>query len=242
MDDYERQALADLAQWRSKVAKGPNLWDQATRGVQDKINQVIPEKVHAAITAAMEKMTRAILTGSQVTTAKPLLSGTLQEREDQVRARIASYRTGAAVEGGIAGAGGFLAAAADFPILIGIKIKLLYDIAALYGRDLKDFDERLYLLAIFQLAFSSTRHRHEVYAGVADWSAGRAVRPRSFEEFDWRRFQQEYRDYIDLAKLAQMIPVVGAPIGAVVNFRLVDRLGETAMNAYRLRWFDDAAS
>ena len=237
MDAYEQQALADLAAWRRQVTKGPNLWDHATRGVQDKINQVIPEKVHAVVTAAMEKMTSGILTGSQVTTAKPLLAGSLQEREDQVRARIAAYRAGAAVEGGVAGAGGFLAAAADFPILIGIKIKLLYDIAALYGRDLKDFDERLYLLSIFQLAFSSARHRHVVYAGMADWEAAHAIRPKRLEDFDWRRFQQEYRDYIDLAKLAQMIPVVGAPIGAVVNFRLVDRLGETAMNAYRMRWF-----
>lgn len=54
---------------------------------------------------------------------------------------------------------------------------------------------------------------------------------------DWRRFQQEYRDYIDLAKLAQLIPIVGAPIGAVVNYRLLDQLGEAAINAYRMRWF-----
>jgi hypothetical protein len=55
-------------------------------------------------------------------------------------------------------------------------------------------------------------------------------------QFDWRTFQQEYRDYIDLAKLAQFIPVIGAPVGAVVNYRLLDKLGRTAMNAYRMRW------
>ena len=32
-------------------------------------------------------------------------------------------------------------------------------------------------------------------------------------QFDWRTFQQEYRDYIDLAKLAQMLPGVGAVVG-----------------------------
>ena len=40
-------------------------------------------------------------------------------------------------------------------------------------------------------------------------------------EFDWRNFQQEYRDYIDLAKMAQLIPVIGAPVGIVVNNRLI---------------------
>ena len=57
-----------------------------------------------------------------------------------------------------------------------------------------------------------------------------------FQQFDWRKFQQEYRDYIDLAKLVQMIPVVGAPIGALVNWKLLERLGRTAMNSYRMRW------
>ena len=40
---------------------------------------------------------------------------------------------------------------------------------------------------------------------------------------------------VDLAKLAQLIPLVGAPIGAVVNWRLTERLGVTAINACRLR-------
>jgi hypothetical protein len=30
--------------------------------------------------------------------------------------------------------------------------------------------------------------------------------------------------------------VVGAPVGAVVNWRLTAHLGKTAMMAYRMRW------
>ena len=72
-------------------------------------------------------------------------------------------------------------------------------------------------------------------AGLEGWDA--APHPRSLDDVDWRRLQQEYRDYIDLAKLAQLIPVIGAPVGAVVNYRLLDRLGEAAIGAYRMRWF-----
>ena len=36
--------------------------------------------------------------------------------------------------------------------------------------------------------------------------------------------------------MAQLIPVIGAVVGVVVNYRLLNKLGETAMNAYRLRW------
>ena len=71
-------------------------------------------------------------------------------------------------------------------------------------------------------------------------AAGRGLhQPERIEDFDWRKFQLEYRDYIDLAKMAQLIPVIGAPVGAVVNWRLTTRLATTAMNAYRLRWFED---
>ncbi len=72
-----------------------------------------------------------------------------------------------------------------------------------------------------------------VFAGLENWDA--RTHPTDFEHFDWRGFQREYRDYIDLAKLAQLIPVVGAPIGALVNWKLTERLGEMAINGYRAR-------
>lgn len=231
---YERQARAELAAWRTKVLKGPGVLGEAARSVQGRINRIIPEKVHQAVSATIEQMTRAILTGADWTTAEPLIGAGLAEREARVREKIAFYRTAAAAEGGVAGAGGFLLAAADFPALLAIKIKLLFEIAALYGHSGEALSERLYILSIFQLAFSSPGHRHAVYAGMADWDS---KPPVSLDAVDWRRFQQEYRDHIDLAKLAQLLPIVGAPIGAVVNFRLTDKVGETAINAYRMRWF-----
>jgi hypothetical protein len=179
----------------------------------------------------IEQMTRGILAGSDFVTGQPLVSGSLRERELRVRNAIAGYRNVATAEGGVAGAGGFLLAAADFPALIAIKIKLLFEIAALYGHDGGAWRERLYILSIFQLAFSSPDHRRRVYEQMIGDD-----QPATAADFDWRRFQQEYRDYIDLAKLAQLIPVIGAPVGAFVNFRLLDQLGVVAMNAYRLRW------
>ena len=231
---YEARALAELEAWRREVLKGPSLAGRAARGVQVRINRVIPEKVHAAVTTLMEKLTRAILTGSDLTTPEPRRVGTLAEREAEVERRVAAYRATAAAEGGIAGAGGFALAMAEFPTLIATKIKLLFDVAALYGHDGAALSERLYILHIFQLAFSSAEHRREVFAAMADWD--RRTHPDSLDDLDWRRFQQEYRDYIDLAKLVQLVPVIGAPVGAVVNYRLLDRLGETAVNAYRIRW------
>ncbi|GAA3330059.1 hypothetical protein GCM10020331_081050 [Ectobacillus funiculus] len=56
---------------------------------------------------------------------------------------------------------------------------------------------------------------------------------------DWRKLQQEYRDYIDLAKMLQLVPVIGAPVGAYANYQLMNRLGEITMNCYRMRWLKE---
>jgi hypothetical protein len=70
---------------------------------------------------------------------------------------------------------------------------------------------------------------------MVDWNRKSIDLPEDIHQYDWRSFQQEYRDYIDLAKMAQLIPVIGAPVGFVVNARLIKKLGITAMNAYRMR-------
>lgn len=229
---------AEVAAWRARMLKPPGAWDRATRGVQDRVNRAIPERVHAVVTAAVEQMTRAILFGAAVAVARPPAAAGLAEREALARRRIEFHRTAASVEGGVAGAGGFVLAAADFPALMAIKARLLFEISGLYGWGGGQARERLFLLHVFELAFSSARHRPAALAKLDAWLADRD-QPARIEDFDWRRFQQEYRDYIDLAKLAQLLPVVGAPVGAVVNWRLVDRLGEAAVMACRMRWLGE---
>ena len=203
--------------------------------IQDKINSWIPEKIHQAVTAGIKQMIKGVLFGATHTTALPSKVSSLQEKEQQVEKKISMYKKTAAVEGGITGAGGLLLGLADFPLLLGIKIKLLFDIAAAYGFDVSDYKERVYLLHIFELAFSSPVHRKKVYLKMANWDEQSAKLPGDINQFDWRNFQQEYRDYIDLAKMAQLVPVIGAPVGLLVNYRLIKKLGTTAMNAYRMR-------
>ena len=235
MTPYEKQVYIQLQFWQLKMQKKPSVASRLAKIIQNKINGLIPEKVHAAITLAIEKMVKGVLFGARYTTKAPTEDTSLQLREAYVKTQTEFYQKTASVEGAIAGAGGILLGLADFPILIGIKIKLLFDIASLYGYDVNDYKERLYILYIFQLAFSSQEGRNEVYKLIANWQGYSKSLPDDVQEFDWRSFQQEYRDYIDLAKMAQLIPVIGAAVGAIVNYRLIAHLGKTAMNCYRMR-------
>ena len=234
MKKYEQEAFSELVIWQRKMVRRPSFFNKLSKRLQVKINTWIPEKVHKAITATIKQMVRAVLFGSVYTTAKPM-KGSLFTREKAVQQRIEFYRTTAAVEGGITGAGGILLGLADFPILLGLKIKLLFDIASMYGYDVSNYKERVYLLHIFELAFSSHEHRKKIYLEMLGWDEKSKELPEDIHQFDWRNFQQEYRDYIDIAKMAQLVPVIGAPVGAIVNYNLIKKLGITAMNAYRMR-------
>lgn len=215
----------------------PSVLNKLSKRVQTKLNSYIPEKFHKAITTAIKQMVRGVLFGSQYTTKKPASIHTLQQTEEAIEKLVKTYKHTAAVEGGITGFGGILLGLVDFPVLLGIKLKMLFDIAALYGFDVKDYKERLYILHIFQLAFSSQEHRRNVFIQMQDWNEKKKQLPDDVNAFDWRSFQQEYRDYIDLAKMAQLIPGIGAVVGLVVNYKLIKQLGHTAKNAYRMRLY-----
>jgi hypothetical protein len=232
---YKEYIIIELSAWQRKMLSSPTLLNSLAKKMQTKVNSWIPEKVHKAITATIKQMVRAVLFGAKYTTANPIKEDDIEIKEIRIMERIKFYRNTAAVEGGITGAGGILLGLADFPLLLALKIKLLFEIAALYGYDTDDYKERVYILHIFQLAFCSHEERKNVYLKMTDWDEKSRHLPDDIHQFDWRTFQQEYRDYIDLAKMAQLIPVIGAPVGVVVNYSLIKKLGITAMNSYRMR-------
>ena len=238
MTSYDKTARAELKDWQKKMLKSPTLLNRASRNLQVRINRMIPEKVHQVITATMKQMIRAVLFGAELTTASKHPHDSLEVCEAVVMEKINFYRKTAAVEGGITGAGGIVLGLADFPLLLTLKLKLLFEIASVYGFNILSYKERVYILHIFQLAFSSHEHRRKVYLSMIDWEEQSKKLPEDINQFDWRSLQQEYRDYIDLAKMAQLVPVIGAPVGFVANYQLVKKLGTTAMNAYRMRWFE----
>lgn len=221
------------------MLRKPTLLNRLSKRMQNKINMIIPERVHQVITTTLKQMIRAVLFGAGLTTSPPKRDRSLEVREAIVEEKINSYRKSAAAEGGITGAGGILLGLADFPILLGLKLKLLFEIASAYGHNVNDYKERVYMLYIFQLAFSSHEHRKNIYLKMVNWQEQSKQLPKDINQFDWRILQQEYRDYLDLAKMAQLVPIIGAPVGIVVNYRLIKKLGQTAMNAYRMRWLEN---
>lgn len=238
MDNYEDKVFKEMLLWNEKMKSAPSKGNRMTKGIQDGINNIIPEKVHQIITLTIEKMVKAVLFSSKYITTSSRKIGSLQLREAYAKRVIRHYKNAATVEGAITGAGGILMGFADFPAFLAIKMKMLFEVAALYGLNVKDYKERVFILHIFQIAFSSQKNRNELFERIENWNAYSNSLPSEVDDFDWRTFQQEYRDYIDLAKMAQLIPIVGAFVGAIANNKLTEQLGRVALNCHRNRYFN----
>ena len=237
MNNYEENALSELLTWKAKMKKKPSPSGNLAKGLQEKMNNIFPDKIRNLITDSIKNMVKLVLVGSEYTSKHPLMNATLEQRETLTKENLNFYRNLATASGAGTGASGFIVGLADFPILLSLKMKFLFEVASNYGFDVRDYKERLFMLYVFQLAFSSDKRRIEVYEQILNWDNFVKNLPEDVNAFDWKTFEQEYRDYIDLVKMLQLVPGIGLVVGAYANHKLMNKLGETAINAYRLRVF-----
>lgn len=230
----EQKMLGEVTKWKLQVRKKSTMFQRLSKGAQNKVNAMIPERFHTLMRESIKKMVQATLVGSNITTKQreDISNLSLEEKEKMVQEKLDFYKRTAAVEGAGTGAGGILLGLADFPLLLSIKMKFLFEVASIYGYNVKKYEERVYILYIFQLAFSGEDHRRHVLGVLEEWEKNK----EDIAELDWQTFQQEYRDYIDLIKMLQMIPGFGAIVGAYANYNFLDHLGKTAVNCYRMRY------
>lgn len=230
MNAYHKQIEKELQGWHEKIITPPKLLKKKTTDLQLKARKLVPGKVQDSITAVIKTLIKAVMYGSGFAPKTNEFIGlSLAESDYLILRSFQNYKKVAISGGALTGAGGFITGLADLPTLVGIKINFIFKCATLYGFDVNDLNERLFILYVFQLAFSNHEHRLHCFHKLDDWDAAAAP------EIDWELFQLEYRDYLDIAKLLQLVPIVGAPVGAIANNALMETLCENTMNAYRMR-------
>lgn len=231
MGKYEEMVKRDLYLWKKKILKPANIMQRSTKNLQDKINQKYPKRVNEMLTVTVKGIVKTTIIGMDyIPKELPQVGLSLQQRDELAKELLVKYKKIAAAEGAGTGVGGIFLGMVDFPALIAIKMKFLFELAHIYGYDTNNKSERLFLLYVFQLAFSSQEKRSKLLEIIEDWeteSIGLDV--------DWEQLQREYRDSLDFRKLLQIIPGFGAVVGFLANYSLIDDLGLVAINCYRMR-------
>jgi hypothetical protein len=236
---YERKAREEIAAWEHRLFKPPGWLERTSKTIGTRINHLIPPKVHDIITATIKSIVRTALFGAEYTPRREVERNLDLELSDQEGKRLFSlYQKIAVAEGAGTGAGGIMLNVVDFPALIAIKMKFLFELAHVYGYDTKHFAERVFILKVFQLTFSGPEKRAELLRSIKNWESEKKLWSSDADytkNMDWETFQKEYRDAIDFRKMLQMIPGIGAVAGAWANYTILEELGDSAVNSYRLR-------
>jgi len=123
-----------MKEWQREMQKQPSFLSDTAKKFQTKINSIIPEKVHQFISNTIKQITKGVISGAGYITKAKNPKKNLELTESVVQERIKFYRSSAAVEGAVTGYGGFLSGLADLPLWLSIKMKMLFEIASLYGR------------------------------------------------------------------------------------------------------------
>lgn len=143
----------------------------------------------------------------------------------------------ATFQGASTGIGGIFTLSIDIPLLLGIQLKTLQDIAICYGYDPNETKERIYIVKILQFVSSDIVGKQAILQqlSIIDSPDDEGKREVVSEIQGWREVVFTYRDQIGWKKLFQMIPIAGLLFGAFINRSAVNDIAEAGMMLYRKR-------
>ena len=160
-----------------------------------------------------------------------------------VNGLAAKYRVAGVGEGAVAGSAGAGGLAADLPVLTTLALRAIGEYATYYGFDIKAKEERLYMLYVLSLACSldsSAKYKvltemNLVASRIAqntEWeAANKAVLLQSI-----KKIAEKFGDKLTKKKLMQIVPGIGAVIGAWSSSGLLADICEASCCVYRKRF------
>ena len=153
-------------------------------------------------------------------------------------------------EGGVTGAAGFLALAVDIPALFTISLRLIQEIATCYGYDVTEEEEQEYVLHLLRTASTSDikikaevlvtlKQLEQILLKVTWKKMNEALARKEIGKLSLlagiRQFAKSLGIQLTKRKALQLVPLLGALVGAVFNATFVNDVGRAAYMSYRRR-------
>ncbi|TCM96458.1 EcsC family protein [Paenibacillus sp. BK033] len=212
--------------------------------IQDKIGVVLDElgsyvQSGGRYLISKEQMYRRMLPDVEDPDADTALEQIAQlplGRMDEIAQSISrSSSNTATVQGATTGIGGLFTLAIDIPLLLGISIKALQEIAISYGYDPSEKSERIFIVKCLQFSSSDIVGKKAILEDLAAFHTGEQSKQVLSQLQGWREVMLSYRDNFGWKKLFQMIPIAGILFGAYLNRSTLQDVTETGRIMYRKR-------
>lgn len=264
LSSYEKEVQREIEQWQhgeaSLLVKALS-W--AMQPMDWVVNQVVPEDVLDQASKAVEQflsvlnnasewtydaddlLDRARERGLEVETIQDLRDQPIETLDEIAKGLFSQNAMLAAIEGGGTGLGGAVFIAADIPLLFGINFRLIQQIGAAYGFELKGPDFQPLVLSIFNVAASGeTRSKNDAIREISVAGAAFANdlnykgRVTGTLRDQNRHLPREIAKNIVGRKIAQAIPIAGAAVGAGINYWFTTETAETSYMLFRALYLE----
>jgi hypothetical protein len=159
----------------------------------------------------------------------------LRELDDIANGIRTSHTKLATVQGATTGIGGIFTLSIDIPLLIGLSLKVLQEIAISYGYDPNDKAERVFIVKCLQFTSSDIVGKTAILDELSAYQSEDQKKQMLSQLQGWREVIFTYRDNFGWKKLFQMIPVAGIIFGAFLNRSSIGDVAETGIMLYRKR-------
>ncbi|CAM3395053.1 EcsC family protein [Paenibacillus lupini] len=159
----------------------------------------------------------------------------LSRMDEMANSITKSSSNTATVQGATTGIGGIFTLAIDIPLLLGISIKALQEIAISYGYDPTEKSERIFIVKCLQFSSSDIVGKKAILEDLAAFHSNEQSAQVMSQLQGWREVMLTYRDNFGWKKIAQLIPIAGILFGAYLNRSTLQDVTETGRMMYRKR-------
>ncbi|MEK4370337.1 EcsC family protein [Paenibacillus sp. FSL R5-0473] len=155
---------------------------------------------------------------------------------DQVADNITDSRTKfAAAQGAATGFGGIVTIAADIPMVMGLSLKVLQEMALCYGYDPDEPLERIFIVKCLQFSSADIVGKKAIIEELAVYDDPDKPIEVVSQMQGWREVFNSYSESFGWKKLFQLVPIAGMVFGSVSNKNTIRDVAEAGKMLYKKR-------
>ncbi len=250
-------ALAEIETWE-KEQKDLWFWEKAGRlpfvlldkmtpaFIREKLGQVIDEMAAYVETGGqylmndqdvLQRLARSVETteGVSVYSVKDVANLPLWLMDGVADELSATSKKIATVQGATTGFGGWFTLAIDVPVLLGLSLKVLQEMAISYGYDPRENTERIFIVKCLVLSSSDIVGKRAIIEELSQFGRNMQNINTIAQLQGWREVIITYSDNFGWKKLFQLVPIAGMLFGAYLNRKTIEDVAMTGKMMYRKR-------
>ena len=246
-DEYIEKQLVEISKWEqqkpSVVNTGMNkIFSPMSKFTRKVIPEVVVEKAiyHAHDISQKLASKNDILKNAGVNTIEELRHKDLA-LSDKLASSVHKWAIGfAGSEGFATGLGGTATMVADVGAVIVLAFRTIHKIAMCYGYEVKSAEDKEFVLNILSVSGANDmkEKKEALLALKSDFLQKKIIEEVLMSNLV-KKVAKQLGINLTKRKLMQIMPIIGAGIGAAVNASYINDIAWTARRSYQLKWLAD---